>query len=150
MNLKTILCAMSAFIVLTASNAQIGLRSPGWSPNAGKPTSQSVTVNASSNSLSVLFLRDGLSNDYAALAYPLAQVTGLPFKVNIVGLGAYNSKVSTSNTYFGTGAEVRLFDAKGYRVSLYGGLKGLNARTLNVSTNRGAWVFGAGVTIPIN
>ena len=155
-NMKKLIITSIAILATASVFAQtdtnkLGIRSVNWSPKSKKFHEQSLAVSQTSNSISALWLRDGLSNDYTALSYPLAQVTGLGARVNIVALGAYQINSPKTNFYTGTGVSVNLFQSQGWKADLYGGLKGFNlTQNATFSSGRNAWVFGVGVTIPIH
>jgi len=102
------------------SGEKLGLRPYNWKPQA-QFQAQSLDVKTSSDGVSVLWLRDGLSTNYTALAVPMFQVTGLGNRVSIVGLGAYDSNFTRTNIWAGTGVSVSLVETSGWSVKAYGG-----------------------------
>jgi hypothetical protein len=147
LTLALVVSAVSAY----AQSEPFGLRPMNWRPQSRDFRAQSLDTNVTSDHVSVLWLRDGYSNDYTAVAVPVMKVTGLQNRVNVVALGAYDSKFSKNNVYAGTGLQVGVFRRSGWDVSAYGGYKGFNLfNNFKPSENKGAWVFGVGVSIPVS
>ena len=146
---KLFTIALAVFAVFAANAQSIGLRSMNWTEKP-QVSSKSLDVKNTNNKLSVLWLRDGLSNDYTALSYPLFQVTGLGTKVNIVSLGAYDSRFSKTTLWGGLGLSVQVLESNGWSVSLYGAYKGLNfGNNFRMAEGREGWVYGLGFSVPI-
>lgn len=152
--MKKLLLTLSLAVTSLGAFAQsepLGVRPMNWHAKSKTIQAQSLDTQVTSDRLSVLWLRDGYNNDYTALAVPMFKVTGLGNRVNIVGLGAYDSKFSKTNLYAGTGLQVNLVQRSGWNVNLYGGYKGLNlGNNFRVSEGQAAWVFGLGISIPIS
>lgn len=131
------------------SGEKLGLRPYNWKPQA-QFQAQSLDVKTSSDGVSVLWLRDGLSTNYTALSVPMLQVTGLGNRVSIVGLGAYDSNFTRTNIWAGTGVSVSLVETSGWSVKAYGGWKGFNlGNNFNAAQGNEAFVYGLGFSIPI-
>lgn len=150
---KLTLIILTLVVMISAGFAQsgekLGIRPMNWKP-AGQFQTRSVAVNTSTDKISVLWLRDGLANNYTAVSYPIFQVTGLGNRVNIVALGAFDSNLNKSNIYTGTGVSVDLVSTGGWNVKMYAGYKGFNlGKNFAAADGKSAWVFGAGISIPI-
>ena len=151
--MKKLLITIASLAVLAAvSTAQIGVRPYNWKPKdkKGQFTAQSLDVKTSAESVSLLWLRDGLATNYTALAVPVFQVTGLGNRVNIVGLGAYDSNYTRTNIWAGTGLSVSVVESAGWSVKGYFGYKGFNlGNNFSAAQGKESFVFGAGITVPI-
>jgi hypothetical protein len=141
-----VLTTMGAF---AQSSEKLGLRPYTYTPRA-QFQAQSLDVKTSSENVSVLWLRDGLSTNYTALALPVFQVTGLGNRVSIVGLGAYDSNFTRTNVWAGTGVSVSLVETSGWSVKAYGGWKGFNlGNNFNAAQGKESFVYGVGFSVPI-
>lgn len=156
--ITTLLTITAAIAASAVSFGQVSLRSPNWTPKPNKSTyngnsqfqTQSFSSSLTDSSVTVLWLQDGLSNNYTAFSYPLAQVTGLGNRVEVVALGAFNSEFDRTNIWAGTGLSLRVIDTEGFRLNLYGGYKGFNlGNNFNAAQGRESWVVGLGISIPI-
>jgi len=148
MKLLTTLAFVAASMSVFAQSP-VGIRPWNWQPK-NQFSTQSLNVTSTTSSLSVLYLNDGLSNNYTALAYPVFQVTGLGNRVGIYAIGAASMNTPTTKIYAGTALGVNLVKSSGWDVTAYGGLKGLDLTDqVSYRTGKGAWVFGVGVSIPV-
>ena len=135
--MKKILLVSAILAVTAAASAQV--------------KSQSVDYGVSSNGVSVLYLRDGLNNNYKAFTYDFAPVklngkgiTGLSF----AALGALDN--TSQQVYLGTGLSYKLYSKNGFAVTLLGGYKGFNlSDNLAINFDRNNVVVGVGITIPL-
>jgi hypothetical protein len=152
--MKKLLLTLSLAVLAISAFAQsepFGIRPMNWHSKSKTFNTQSLDTQVSSDRVNLLWLRDGYSNDYTALAVPMFKVTGLGNRVSIVGLGAYDSKFSKTNLYAGTGLQVGLIQRSGWNVNVYGAYKGLNlGDNFRAAEGKGAWVFGVGLSIPIS
>lgn len=151
--MKKLLISLTAIVALfsIASAEPIGIRSVNWSPQKSDGVrSLSLATNVSTSSVGVLWLRDGLSANYTAVSYPLFQISGLGNRVEIVGLGAFDSNFSKTNVWGGTGLSVSVLRSSGFDLKLYGGYKGFNfGDNFRLAEGREAFVWGVGLNIPI-
>ena len=143
------LAALTTAVAFAQSGEKLGLRPYNWKPKA-QFQAQSLDVKTSSDSVSVLWLRDGLSANYTAFAVPVFQVTGLGNRVNIVGLGAFDSNFTRTNIWAGTGVSLSLVETSGWSVKAYGGWKGFNlGNNFNAAQGKESFVYGIGFSVPI-
>ena len=152
--MKKLLLTLSLAVLAVVAFAQsepFGIRPMNWQPKSKNFNTQSVDTQVLSDRVSLLWLRDGYSNDYTALAVPMFKVTGLQNRVTIVGLGAYDSKFTKTNIYAGTGLQLGIVRNSGFSLDGYLGYKGFNlGDNFRASDGRSAWVFGIGLSIPIS
>lgn len=129
---------------------QLTLRPYGWH-DSRQVSAQSLDVTSTSGGASLLWLNDGLNNNFTAFSYPVYQVGGLGNRVNVVALGAYQMGSVKTNIYTGAGLSLNLLNSGGWNLDLYGGLKGLNVtQNFTFAQGRDAFVFGLGLTVPLN
>ena len=150
--MKKLLLTLSLGILAVGAFAQdtIGIRPMNWKPKAKAFQAQSLDVKTSAEHVSVLWLRDGLSANYTALAIPMFQVTGLGNRFNIVGLGAFDSNYTRTNVWAGTGVSLSVVETAGWSVRAYGGYKGFNlGNNFSAAQGKEAFVYGLGLSIPI-
>jgi hypothetical protein len=136
---------------LALQSEPLAIRSNNWSKKRKSQfQAQSLSVKPSSDGVSVLWLRDGLSTNYTAFSVPLFQVTGLGNRVSIVALGAYDSNFSKTNVWAGTGLSVSLVENSGWSVKAYGGWKGFNlGDNFKAAQGKESFVYGLGFSVPI-
>ena len=154
--MKKLLTLLTAVVLISTGFAQsqpIGVRSTNWSapqPTRGSVRPLSLATNVTSNTISVLWLQDGLSSNYTAMSYPLFQVAGLGNRVEVVALGAFDSNFSKTNLWAGTGVSVSLVRNSGFDLKLYGGYKGFNfGNNFRLAEGREAFVWGVGLNVPL-
>ena len=148
--ITTLALAVISVAAFAQSGEKLGIRPYNWTPKSQTVRTQSLDVNATTSSVSVLYLRDGLDTSYTAVAYPVFQVTGLQNRVSVVALGSFANTGSKTQVYAGTGLGLQLFQSQGFSGTLYGGLKGLDAsHNFSFASGKEAWVVGVGLTIPI-
>jgi hypothetical protein len=149
--MKKTLILISSIIVASSAYAEgLSIRPLGWAPQNRDLSAQSVSTKITDRSLNVIWLRDGLDNNYTSLAYPLFQVTGLGNRFEIVSLGAFDSNFSKTNVWLGTGLSANLINSGGWNVKVYGGFKGFNlGDNFRQAEGKEAFVWGLGVSIPI-
>lgn len=136
--------------VMASAQTKLGVRSVNYEPEKKSVSVQSSSTVVTSSSLSVLWLRDGLTNDYTAVAYPIAQVVGLGNRVDIVGLGAYDSSFDKNNVYMGTGLSLAIVESDGWMVKAYGGFKGFKlGGDFRLADGKEGFVWGLGVSVPL-
>jgi hypothetical protein len=129
--------------------SQFAIRPYGWQ-DRNSVRAQSLDVSTTGANISVLWLRDSLTNDYTAFSYPVFEVQGLGNRVNIVALGAYQMNTVKTNVYAGTGLSLDLVNTDGWKLSGYAGLKGLNlTQNFTAAQGKGMYVFGLSLTVPI-
>ena len=113
----------------------------------GQISAQSQTFDVTSTSLNFLYLRDGFDN-YAAFSLPLytfAKTQGR-FKLNTIG--AFDPNDIKRQAYVGMGVSYDVVDTAGYKLTLFGGMKGLNlADNFRVQDGNRGYVFGLGLSI---
>lgn len=150
--LLTPILAVFSVCAFAQSNDSLGIRPWSWTPKNSKFTTQSFDYNRTSTSLSFLYLNDGVGNNFTAFAYPLFQVTGLGNKVGIYAVGAADMNHPNTNIYAGTAVGVNLVRSKGFNLDAYVGLKGfdLSNKMTFASGDKGSYVFGLGLTVPIH
>lgn len=142
--------AISVLVVSAFAQTKLGIRSVNWEPVQSQYSAQSIDTNLTPTAASLLWLRDGLSSDYTAIAYPLAQIVGLGNRIELVGLGAFDSEFTQSDIWVGTGVAISVFRSEGWNVKLYGGYKGFNlGKSFEAAENEEAWVWGVGISIPV-
>lgn len=148
--LFTIFTAIVGLTVMASAQTKLGVRSVNYTPEQNVVHAQSSSTVVTSSSLSVLWLRDGLTNDYTAVAYPIAQIVGLGNRVDIVGLGAYDSSFDKNNVYVGTGLSLALVETDGWMVKAYAGFKGFKlGGDFRFADGKEGFVWGLGVSVPI-
>jgi len=151
--MKKLLITLSIALLSVCAFAQdsVGLRPMNWRPKPKDFKSQSLDVKTSSESVSLLYLRDGVSNNYTAIAYPMFQITGLNNKVSIVSLGAYDSNLTKTNIYVGTGLGINVVESGQFSLKAYAGWKGFAiGQNFSAAQGKEAWVVGFGLTAKIN
>jgi len=149
--MKKILLIISSLVIMAsvASAQGIAVRPLDWKPAKGIHA-QSVAPVVTDRSVGVLWLQDGLSSNYTALSYPLYQVTGFGNRVEVVGLGAFDSNFTKTNMWTGAGLSMNVVDCDGWRVKVYGGFKGFNIGDgFRRADGKEAFVWGLGLTLPI-
>ena len=150
---KLITASLALAVISAGAYAQVSgkitLRPYNWHPAGVQAQSTDVSVGA--DGIKVLWLQDGLSNNFTAFAYPLYKVTGLGSRVNIVGLGAYQMNNTTkTNFYTGTGVSVDVLNSGGFTLTGSAGWKGFDlTQNFSAAQGKGAWVLGLGVNVPI-
>ncbi len=150
--MKKLLTTLTLVVMAVIASAQdVALRPINWEPRPQRGVrQQSFATNVDNRSVSVLWLQDGLSTNYTAVSVPMFQVTGLGNRVEIVGLGAFDSNFTKTNVWAGTGVAVNLLNHEGWNVKVYGGYKGFNVGdNFRRADGREAWVWGLGVSLPI-
>lgn len=152
--MKKILLIISSLVVMASvANAQgIAIRPLDYhpAPRQAGVRPQSVAPVVTDRSVGVLWLQDGLSANYTALAYPMFQVTGFGNRVEIVGLGAFDSNFTKTNMWTGAGLSMNVLNHEGWNVKVYGGYKGFNIGDgFKRADGKEAWVWGVGLTLPI-
>jgi len=151
--MNKLITASLALAVLSAGafaqvSGKITLRPYNWKPKGVQAQSSDVSVTA--DKIKVLWLQDGLSNNFTAFTYPLYKVTGLGSRVNVVALGAYQMQTVKTNFYTGTGLSVDLINTGGFTVTGFGGLKGFNVSNgFSMASGKEAFVFGLGISVPV-
>lgn len=150
--MKNILTILTILVISVSAMAQskIGIRPYGWQ-EPGTVHAQSLNINTSSDSLSVLYLHDGYNSSYVATAYPVFQVIGLGNRVTIEALGAYQTGTTKTNLYTGAGFGVSVLRTSGFNFKVYAGLRGVDVTALaNTTLNWKSTVFGAEIVIPVS
>ena len=117
----------------------------------GQVKAQSIDYGVSSNGVSVLYLRDGLNNNFKAFTYDFAPVklngTAVP-GLSFAALGALDN--TSQQVYLGSGLSYKLYSKNGFAVTVLGGYKGFNlSDNLAISFNKENLVVGVGITIPL-
>jgi hypothetical protein len=151
--MKKLLITLSIAFLSVCAFAQdsVGLRPMNYKEKQNQFKAQSLDTKVSNGQVSVLWLRDGYSNDYTAVAVPMFKVTGLGNRVNLVAVGAYDSKFTKTNLYVGTGVQVNLVRHAGFSLDVYGAYKGFNlGDNFRAADSKGAFVWGIGVSAPIS
>jgi len=150
--MKKLITILTLITLVAASFAQagekLGIRPYGWTQPGFK--TESLSVNTSTESVSVLYLRDGQDNSYTAVAYPVFQVTGLQNRVTIVALGSFANNQAKTQVYAGTGIGVQLIKTQSLGLTAYAGLTGLDAsNNFSFTSGKQAWIFGAGINLAV-
>ena len=151
--MNKLITASLALAILSAGalaqvSGKITLRPYNWKPKGVQAQSADVSVTA--DKIKVLWLQDGLSNNFTAFTYPLYKISGLGSRVNVVALGAYQMQTEKTNFYTGTGLSFDLLNNGGFTVTGFAGLKGFNVSNgFQMPSGKEAFVFGVGISVPI-
>jgi hypothetical protein len=114
----------------------------------GQFSAQSTSVDVSSTSLNFLYLRDGFDN-YAAFSLPLYTFANTQGRFKLNTIGAFDPNDISRQAYVGLGVSYDVVNTAGYKLTLFGGMKGLNlADNFRLQDGNRGYVFGLGFSIP--
>jgi hypothetical protein len=114
----------------------------------GQFSAQSTSVDVSSTSLNFLYLRDGFDN-YAAFSLPLHTFANTQGRFKLNTIGAFDPNDISRQAYVGLGVSYDVVNTAGYKLTLFGGMKGLNlADNFRLQDGNRGYVFGLGFSIP--
>jgi len=114
----------------------------------GQISAQSTSVDVSSTSLNFLYLRDGFDN-YAAFSLPLYTFANTQGRFKLNTIGAFDPNDIKRQAYMGLGVSYDVVNTAGYKLTLFGGMKGLNlSDNFRLQDGDRGYVFGLGVSIP--
>ena len=114
----------------------------------GQFSAQSTSVDVSSTSLNFLYLRDGFDN-YAAFSLPLYTFANTQGRFKLNTIGAFDPNDVSRQAYMGLGVSYDVVNTAGYKLTLFGGVKGLNlADNFRLQDGNRGYVFGLGFSIP--
>ena len=114
----------------------------------GQFSAQSTSVDVSSTSLNFLYLRDGFDN-YAAFSLPLYTFANTQGRFKLNTIGAFDPNDISRQAYMGLGVSYDVVNTVGYKLTLFGGMKGLNlADNFRLQDGNRGYVFGLGFSIP--
>jgi hypothetical protein len=114
----------------------------------GQFSAQSTSVDVSSTSLNFLYLRDGFDN-YAAFSLPLYTFANTQGRFKLNTIGAFDPNDISRQAYMGLGVSYDVVNTAGYKLTLFGGMKGLNlADNFRLQDGNRGYVFGLGFSIP--
>lgn len=111
-------------------------------------SAQSQTIEVTTTSLNLLYLRDGYDN-YAAFTLPLYTFASTNGRLKLNTFGAFDPSNVERRAYIGTGFSFDLFDDKGWKLTAFGGIKGFNiADNFRFQDGNRGFVYGLGISIP--
>jgi hypothetical protein len=111
-------------------------------------TAQSISYETTSTALNVLWLRDGFDN-FAAFALPVYTFGNTQGKLKLNSTGAFDPNDVGNKAYVGAALSYDAYDKNGYKLTVYGGVKGLDLNDgLKFQSDKKGWVFGLGISIP--
>lgn len=115
---------------------------------SGGVSAQSQTIEITSTSLNLLYLRDGYDN-FAAFTLPLYTFANTNGRLKLNTFGAFDPANIENRAYVGTGLSFDIFNDKGWKLTAFGGSKGFNvADNFKFQDGNRGWVYGFGITIP--
>ena len=117
---------------------------------SGDFSAQSQAIDFTGTSLNLLYLRDGYDN-YAAFTLPLFDLGNTNGRLKLNAFGAFDPANIERQAYVGTGLSFDIVDEKGWKLTAFGGLKGLNlSDNFRLQDGNRSFVYGFGVSIPFS
>jgi hypothetical protein len=139
---------VAALALITTGFAQSTTTSS--SKQSGGVSAQSQTIEVTSTSLNLLYLRDGYDN-YAAFTLPLYTFANTNGRLKLNTFGAFDPANIERRAYVGTGLSFDVLDEKGWKLTAFGGLKGFNlADNFRFQDGKRGFVYGFGLSIPFS
>ena len=113
-------------------------------------TAQSQSVELTSTSLNLVYLRDGYDN-YAAFTLPMYTFSGTGGRLKLNTFGAFDPNNIERRAYLSTGLSFDVVDQDGWKLTVFGGPKGFNvADNFRFQDGNRGWVYGVGISLPLS